>query len=279
MDREPNGRGVLRPDRLPDLVRLPPGPGESHLVRWYWISRWNLPPGEHARQDLIAFPAFNLVVTDHGVLLSGPTTRISHRDLHGRGFGVGALLWPAATPLLTGDAASCVDRVTDFAAPELLDGVRRADPASSPHAGAAAVADWLCQGTPEPDPEALLANRVIAAVEAPQPPPDVAALAERVGVAVRTLQRLTRRYIGLSPLTLLQRRRIQEAADRVRSAETRSLADIAVDLGYTDHAHLSREFRKVLGVSPSEYREVLRRDADDPPANTKGVPGAECSGR
>lgn len=263
VDREPNGRGVLRPDRLPDLVRVPPGSRDAHLVRWYWISRWNLPPGEHVRQDLIAFPAFNLVVGHDGVVLSGPTTRISHRDLHGRGFGVGALLWPAATPLLTGDAAGCVDRVADFAAPGLLDAVRHAGPESSPHAGAAAVADWLCKDGAEPGPDALLANRVIAAVEAAHPPPDVAALAERVGVAVRTLQRLTRRYIGLSPLTLLQRRRIQEAADRMRSAPARSLADIAVDLGYTDHAHLSREFRKVLGLSPSEYRAILRDDAAD----------------
>lgn len=271
MAPEPNSRGVLRPDRLPDLVRLPPGPGEIHLIRWYWISRWNLPPDEPARQDLIAFPAFNLVIGDDGVVLSGPTTAISHRELTGRGYAVGALLWPAATPLFTDDAPSYVDHETDYRAPELLAAVHRADPARDAQAASDAVAGWLTAGHPAPTADALLANRVITAVEADPPPADVAALADRVGVTVRTLQRMTRRFIGLSPLVLLQRRRIQEAADRIRAAKSGAaacpapvnLADVAADLGYTDHAHLSREFRKVLGLSPREYRAVLRRDAGE----------------
>ena len=36
--------------------------------------------------------------------------------------------------------------------------------------------------------------------------------------------------------------------------------EIAADLGYADHAHLTREFRRVLGFTPSGYRSHLTSD-------------------
>ncbi|MGV8907809.1 MAG: helix-turn-helix domain-containing protein [Propionicimonas sp.] len=42
---------------------------------------------------------------------------------------------------------------------------------------------------------------------------DVGDLAERLAVSERTLQRLARHYIGVSPAALLRHRRLQAAAD------------------------------------------------------------------
>jgi AraC-like DNA-binding protein len=53
---------------------------------------------------------------------------------------------------------------------------------------------------------------------------------------------------------LIRRRRLQEAAERVRGDPRADLARIAHDLGYVDHAHLTTDFRRVLGFTPSGYR-------------------------
>lgn len=53
---------------------------------------------------------------------------------------------------------------------------------------------------------------------------------------------------------MIRRRRLQEAAGRVRSDAGADLSTIAADLGYADHAHLTRDFRRVLGFSPTGYR-------------------------
>ena len=69
-------------------------------VRWIWIPRWNLPAGQRDRQEVLPFPACNLVVEPDGIALYGPTTSISYRELEGRGWAVGALLRPAGAGAL-----------------------------------------------------------------------------------------------------------------------------------------------------------------------------------
>lgn len=78
--------------------------------------------------------------------------------------------------------------------------------------------------------------------------------AARLGLSARSLQRLASRYVGLPPSIMIRRRRLQEAAERLRANPDTTLAAIAADLGYSDHAHLANEFRSVLGLTLSTYR-------------------------
>ena len=80
----------------------------------------------------------------------------------------------------------------------------------------------------------------------------VAQVCERFELSERSLQRLTRRRIGLSPKMLIQRRRLHEASARLRDHPT-SLADVAADLGYADQPHFTRDFRTVTGMTPGEF--------------------------
>ena len=43
------------------------------LVRWFWIPVWRLAPGRTSRQNLLPFPASNLVVQHDGIVLSLPS--------------------------------------------------------------------------------------------------------------------------------------------------------------------------------------------------------------
>ena len=81
------------------------------------------------------------------------------------------------------------------------------------------------------------------------------ALADAMGVSLRTLQRLFRDYVGVSPKWVIRRYRLQEAATRLAQGLDQPLADLAASLGYFDQAHLAREFTQLFGCPPSEYQQ------------------------
>jgi AraC-like DNA-binding protein len=250
-------RGVLYPARLPTFTRLPAPDPVAPLVRWFWIPEWSIAPGRSSRQHLIAFAACNLVVEPDVVGVAGPSTRASHRDLAGTGWGVGALLRPAAVPAVVGDPGALRDAYRPVELPALAGPVRAAMAGlTDRHERAvAAFADWLLATVPAPTPEALLANAVADLIETDDSVRTVTQAAARLSISARTVQRLARRYVGVPPATMIRRRRLQLAAERLRTDPGTSLAAVAADLGFADHAHLANEFRTVLGLTLSAYRQ------------------------
>ena len=251
-------RGVLYPTALPTFERRTPSAALAHLVRWFWIPQWNIPAGRVSRQQLLPYPALNLAVEDSCVGVAGATTRRSHRDLSGRGWTVGALLRPAATAAVTDDAPAILDQYVLLDEPELHARVAEAMGAGDLADACAVLEDWITRRIPVVSDEAVLANRLVALIEDDVEIVTVEDAAASVDVSVRTAQRLTRRYVGLTPLALIHRRRLQSAAELVRTQPQTPIAAVAADLGYADQAHLIRDFRKVLGFTPGGYRRSAR---------------------
>ena len=75
--------------------------------------------------------------------------------------------------------------------------------------------------------------------------------AKQSGVSPRTLQRLLLRETGKPPQFWLQLARIRRAAREIASAQ--SLADLAYDTGFSDQAHMTREFRRWFAVTPTQF--------------------------
>ena len=85
---------------------------------------------------------------------------------------------------------------------------------------------------------------------------DVAAAAS---MTVVQLERTTRRIIGISVRQLLVRFRVERAIGLLATTQL-ALSDIAARCGYYDQSAFTRQFRRVVGVSPGAYRtQVLRR--------------------
>lgn len=267
-----SSRGVLFPSRLPSFHRLPPPAGVAHLVMWFWIPEWNLPPGVTSRQDIVAYPALNLVIEPHQVTLSGATTRATHRELSGTGWAVGALLRPAAVAALVESPSALVDGIRTIQAPDLHHAVTEAmvpsavqvpepraastaedaDGSARRTAAVTAFAAWLAASNVSAAD--LHANALSEVFLGEEPARTLAEAASRLAVSERTLQRMAHRYVGVTPAAMIRRRRLQEAAERVREDPDADLATLASELGYADHAHLTRDFRVVLGMAPTTYR-------------------------
>ena len=73
------------------------------------------------------------------------------------------------------------------------------------------------------------------------------------GINKRSLQRLFNEYAGVGPKWVINRYRIQEAADRLVRGEDTDLPKLALDLGHFDQAHFIEDFKTIIGVSPGEY--------------------------
>jgi transcriptional regulator GlxA family with amidase domain len=76
-------------------------------------------------------------------------------------------------------------------------------------------------------------------------------LARRFSLGARHVRRVCRAATGLSPKQLSRLVRFQAALRALAAAPARNLASLAADHGYFDQAHLTGEFRALLGVTPA----------------------------
>jgi AraC-like DNA-binding protein len=83
-------------------------------------------------------------------------------------------------------------------------------------------------------------------------------LREVLGVSDRTLRRRSAEAFGYGPKTLHRILRFQGFLRLTRAmASTTSLARLAMDSGYADQAHLSREARRLTGMTPTAILRQL----------------------
>ena len=87
----------------------------------------------------------------------------------------------------------------------------------------------------------------------------VADLAALAGLTPFRLDQRLRALFGLSTGQYLTRARIEAACSRLRTSD-RSIAAIALDCGYGDQAAFTRQFRKSVGLTPSQYQRHHRAD-------------------
>jgi AraC-like DNA-binding protein len=67
-----------------------------------------------------------------------------------------------------------------------------------------------------------------------------------------------KRTFGETPHAFLIRRRVELAAHCMLQTDA-SLSDIALQCGFTDHAHLCKHFRQSTGQPPAAWRRARRR--------------------
>jgi len=246
-------------------------PGDlSDVARRFWIPVWDVPDGEIALQRVLQYPVCLIVISSAYTRFYGVVSGLSQTALSGRGWAVGLMLQPAAGHLLTrAPVRRMTDRFVDLTTldREVIDGVgltavvrelMSPDPGSeAAQARARAAVETQLRRLLPVDEEGLLVNAIIAHVEASPELLRVDELCARFDVSERTLQRLLHKRTGLGPKWLIRRRRLQEAADRLRDADA-ELAGIAADLGYADQSHFTRDFRKATGLTPGEFAARFR---------------------
>jgi len=84
-------------------------------------------------------------------------------------------------------------------------------------------------------------------------PVPIATVAQELGVSVRQLERLCREHVGVGPASLYRQLRMRYANWLIQNTD-RSVTEIAIEAGFADCAHFSRQFKESYGLSPSTRR-------------------------
>ena len=239
-------------------VRYPPSPDLAFWVEHYWVVEWDL------REPFVAqnlpHPSVHLVIVDgmvdgmgddSGVMgvVSGRHTRVL--EGHGRVFGI--KLRPGAFRPILGRAVSTI---TDGHLPlrDFFGSLEDAILATIDDRERIGIAEThLRERLPAHDPKVDEVNRIMDLILADREITKVEDLVRHSGVGKRTLQRLFSEYVGVSPKWVINRYRLHEALERAAAGESVDWTSLALDLGYFDQAHFIRDFKKLVGKTPTEY--------------------------
>jgi len=93
-------------------------------------------------------------------------------------------------------------------------------------------------------------RRLETAFDNPLTPSTLAGIA---GLPAARFARIIKRIFGITPSQLITKTRIA-AASRLLRETGRTIADIALECGFTDHSAFTRAFRAVTSVTPTDFR-------------------------
>lgn len=103
----------------------------------------------------------------------------------------------------------------------------------------------------ELDPRLVEVMNALGAQSLPLP-----ALAANVGLSPQRLRALARQQLGMPLARWRVWTRLRRAAEALQSGQT--LADAAITAGFADQAHLTRQMREMMGLTPATVLPLLR---------------------
>jgi AraC-like DNA-binding protein len=239
----------------PRYVELAPPPELRPFVDYLWVHRVEGPPPEGGRR-LLPDGRLHLVwIGGLGVQIAGPQTTYGRPANLREIVALGAGFRPgAAARLLRMPTAEFVDEHVPLDA--VLPGLAarlddRLSHATEPRQAVAAFAGELVKNLRHADAPDPAVRHAIGLLD--RATTTVAEVAERAFVSERQLERRFTELVGYGPKTLQRILRFQRFLAQVALPDV-GLAGAAALAGYADQAHLSRETRRLAGLTPRQLR-------------------------
>jgi AraC-like DNA-binding protein len=81
-------------------------------------------------------------------------------------------------------------------------------------------------------------------------------LAQYVSLSPYYLLRAFRAEVGMPPYAYLESVRIRHTQRLIKAGKP--LAEVAADVGFSSQSHMTRQFKKIIGVTPGQYAQHIR---------------------
>ncbi len=242
-----------------DLLRVTPSNALAPCVENYWVIQWDLRGKLDYTQYNLPHPSVNLVIDPFaktGVFGVQKSRFAYHLSDSGKLFGV--KFWPGAFHgFLNGSVSSLTDRnvpIESIFSQHDAELEREFLKANDPLGFASVIESLLLTGAPQLDDKALKVREMVALIGKDKQLMNVADLAKKGSMGVRSLQRLFETYVGVTPKWVIDRARMLAAIDSLNLGSDASLTELAHELGYFDSAHFGRAFLALTGYTPSHYQ-------------------------
>lgn len=257
---EQTGKGILKlreGQRHFQLTRYQPSEDLQFFIKRFWIVAWDLRGQPPYRQVVLSHPNVNLVFERGRTGVYGVSRGASVQWLEGAGQVFGVKFQPGGFyPFWNKPLVLLTDRVVSFRDMFGMDNApleSRLLASGGEEERVRAAEQFFRARMPGPDEQLTCARELVDLIARESGITKVEELAERSGIGKRTLQRLFSRYVGVSPKWVIQRYRLQEAAERIDAGAAPDWPTLAHQLGYYDQAHFIKSFRALIGQSPEEY--------------------------
>jgi AraC-like DNA-binding protein len=213
--------------------------------------------------ETLPHPNIHVVFEKDSSVVSGIQTRKFSRLLEGRCQVFGIKFKPGGfRPFLKSSVSSLADSTVPAnrifgkaidALTTILASSRRASEKVS------AANTFFRARIPEPDDTIALAGQLVARILAEPTIKTVDHLATCTGIGKRSLERLFNEYVGAGPKWVIRRYRLHELIEKFDPRTQPNWAQLALDLGYFDQAHLINDFKSMVGYTPTQYQSQIAK--------------------
>lgn len=245
-----------------EQMRLPPSPDVGVLVQYYWGAVWNLRGCEPYVHESLPDPCMHMVFESGWSRVVGVTSGKFRVQLENEGRIFGICFKPGAFyPLVKMSMAAYTDRtflVSDVfgeVGAVLCDSILSAQDDIERVRIAEA---FLRESLPQLDEDDRLTRTAVDMIIDDCDITKVDDLVNRTGLNKRKLQRLFSQYVGVSPKAVIQRYRLNDAADHLLTHPATDATRVAVEYGYFDQSHFIRDFKETVGKTPSRFAKGTR---------------------
>lgn len=261
-------RGVLRrplPAGKFHHARRAPAAELAFCIAHYWMIGWDLRGGEPHTVETLPHPNVHLVFTAGAGTVYGVQTERFVRHLEGRSQVFGVKFRPGGfRPFTDAPVSKFADRgvpAAEIFGTEVEGLAATVLSELSEDEKIAAGNAFFRDRAPRRNKSIDLADQLVRQILDDAEIKSVDDLVNRSGVGKRSLQRIFSEYVGVSPKWVIRRYRLHELVETLNSGAVPDWAQLALELGYFDQAHMINDFRAMVGNSPIKYQRQVSRVA------------------
>ena len=235
----------------------------SEFIEQYWFVDWDLSGKASHTQINLPDPNFHLVFDGKTVKVLGPVSKLYSYEMKGKGRLIGVKFKLAALaaimPLPPADYVNqelAIKNIFTFEESWLIEKLSKLEHDKQcidllnscfyPHVTVMSRQQVKLQ-------------ELVEKIQTGADIFNVEQLSRCTNISVRTIQRYFNQYLGLSPKWLIRRYRLHQALEDLENKDV-DISRLVEKLQYTDQSHMIRDFKNIIGITPSQYSSQNRCD-------------------
>jgi AraC-like DNA-binding protein len=255
------------------LLRIVPAPPLASIIEAIWD--WDMPAGEFRYERILPDPSTSLIINlledetrvyqddetrqclrASGSVIGGPYRQSWIIDTAEQIRVMGVNFRPGGAHALIGLNAEEFTRrdinLEDMFGASARRLRQRLLETAAPMERLTLLEQWLRQVTTEPSWDAAIMHTVAALAHVPDVP-SIGRLQRESGYSAHRFGLLFRRHVGMTAKQYARLMRFSTVVNMAHNPQQLDWARLAAEGGYCDQAHLSHEFRRFSGITPSEF--------------------------